>query len=197
MTFSGGDIKDLKIIKSRVEADCALIKESTPSKLSTVSYNSDCPSPVKVCSVESFTYPDVNGQNCQTNGYRKNGYKYSLNGQRISPSNGQRISPPNGQRVSPPCSQRFSPETTEMVRRQHNGQYQKRSSPNFINNNNRVSPPTINGKHGKGRHSPNGYYQERNSRHTPTYDNGRNCGNYTPTKEDQVMRPRLNSGMKS
>lgn len=197
--FSGGDIKDLKILKSRFEADCELAKESTPSKLSTISYNSDCPSPVKVCSVESFTYPDVNGYNCQNNvnGYRKNGYKHSTNGQRISPTNGQRISPTNGQKVSPSNSQRSSPETTDN-KRQRNGQYQKRNSPNFMNNSdnysNRISPPAVNGKQGKGRYSPNGYYQERNSRHTPNSDSGRNEGTYTPTKEDQAMRPRLNSG---
>ena len=62
--YSGKDIKDLKIIKSREEAKTVL-KEATPSKLVTVSYGSDCPSPVKVCNMQSFTFPETNGPNGQ------------------------------------------------------------------------------------------------------------------------------------
>lgn len=209
---SGSDIKELKIIKNKEEA---VLKEATPSKLLTVSYNSECPSPVKVCSLETFIFPQDNGPNVQNsaprNGQRKNGYKQTSNGQRISASNGQRISPsnglrvspPNGQRISPPNGQRISPLNTQRLsppnvgynNRQSpaNGQYQQRYSPNeFINGNgNRKSPPNVNGKY-KARYSPNNILQERN--HTPTYDNGRNADSYTPTKEDQAMRPRLNSG---
>jgi hypothetical protein len=86
--YSGKDIKDLKIIKSREEAKTVL-KEATPSKLVTVSYGSDCPSPVKVCNMQSFTFPETNGPNGQVsanvNGYKKNGYKHMSNGQRNSP----------------------------------------------------------------------------------------------------------------
>ncbi|CAC5413803.1 EDC3 [Mytilus coruscus] len=210
ITISGSDIKELKIIKNKEEANVVL-KEATPSKLLTVSYNSECPSPVKVCSLDTFIFPEENGPNVQNsaprNGYRKNGYKHTSNGQRISPPNGQRISPPNGQRVSPPNGQKVSPPNGQRIsplntqrlsppnvgynNRQSpaNGQYQQRYSPNESNGNRR-SPSNMNGKY-KARYSPNNFLQERN--HTPTYDNGRNAESYTPSKEDQGMRPRLNS----
>ena len=215
--YSGKDIKDLKIIKSREEAKTVL-KEATPSKLVTVSYGSDCPSPVKVCNMQSFTFPETNGPNGQVsanvNGYKKNGYKHMsngqrsspqnghrispANGQRISPTNGQRISPPiNGQRISPPNNYRLSPpnvsnnsEYNNNVFSPSNDQYLQRISPN---NNNRRSPPNVHGNN-KKRYSPNNFNQEKTIRHTPTSENGRHSAGY-PTKEDQVLRPRLNSSM--
>lgn len=206
ITISGSDIRDLKMIKTKEEAN-NILKEATPSKLSTISYDSECPSPVKVCSVQTFSFPESNApimqNNASMNGYRKNGYKQSLNGQRISPVNGEQISPANGQRVSPTNGpkdgQRLSPPVMSSVngnnprqsRSPANDQYSQRTSPTICNGNRR-SPPNANGNY-KKRYSPNNFQQERNTRHTPTYENGRNSSGYTPTKDDQVLRPRLNS----